>query len=174
ADVRLGAAVPAPVTFGTTILLPAECREWSQTKRQAVLAHERSHVVRCDFHVLMLATLHRAVFWFSPFSWWLLNELAETAELVSDDAAIEILGDRRCYAEILLDVAESARRISAGIAMARTGGGVGGGGGKPGGGGAPPPPPCPGAPGGLPPRPFPPPPPAPRSTFHNTQHLFMC
>ena len=121
-DVRLSAAVPTPVTFGTTILLPAECRDWSQTKRQAVLAHERSHVVRCDFHVLMLATLHRAVFWFSPFSWWLLNELAETAELVSDDAAIEILGDRRCYAEILLDVAESARRISAGIAMARTGG----------------------------------------------------
>jgi beta-lactamase regulating signal transducer with metallopeptidase domain len=123
-DVRLSAAVATPVTIGTTILLPAECRDWSPIKRQAVLAHERSHVVCGDFHVLLLATLHRALFWFSPFSWWLLNELAETAELISDDAAIEILGDRPCYAEILLDVAGSARPISAGIAMARTRGAV--------------------------------------------------
>lgn len=119
-DVRLSGAVATPVTVGTTILLPAECRDWSPIKRQAVLVHERSHVVRGDFHVLSLATLHRALFWFSPFSWWLLNELAETAELVSDDAAIEILGDRPCYAEILLDFAGSARPIVAGIAMART------------------------------------------------------
>src|SRR5215470_8336878 len=118
-DVRLSAGVATPVTFGTTILLPAECVDWSPMKRQAVMAHERSHVARGDFHILLLATLHRAVFWFSPFSWWLLNELAETAELVSDDAAIEILGDRPSYAEILLEVARSARPISAGIAMAR-------------------------------------------------------
>jgi beta-lactamase regulating signal transducer with metallopeptidase domain len=119
-DVRLSAAVATPVTFGTSILLPAECLDWNATKRQAVLAHERSHVVRGDFHILLLATLHRAVFWFSPFSWWLLNELAETAELVSDDAAIEILGDRPSYAEILLDVAGSALPVSTGVAMART------------------------------------------------------
>jgi beta-lactamase regulating signal transducer with metallopeptidase domain len=119
-DVRLSAAVATPVTFGTTILLPAEYLDWSATKLQAVLAHERSHVARGDFHVLLLATLHRAVFWFSPFSWWLLNELAETAELISDDAAIEVLGDRPSYAEILLDVARSAREVSAAIAMART------------------------------------------------------
>jgi beta-lactamase regulating signal transducer with metallopeptidase domain len=73
-----------------------------------------------DFHVLLLATLHRALFWFSPFSWRLLNELAETAELVSDDAAIEVLGDRPSYAEILLDVARSGRPVSAGLATART------------------------------------------------------
>jgi hypothetical protein len=76
--------------------------------------------VRGDFYVLLLATLHRAIFWFSPFSWWLLSELAETAELVSDDAAIEVLGDRPAYAEILLDMARSAPPPSAGIAMART------------------------------------------------------
>ena len=119
-DVRICAAVATPVTFGTTILLPAECLDWSAVKRRVVLAHERSHVACGDFHVLLLATVHRAVFWFSPFAWWLLNELAETAELVSDDAAISMLGDRPCYAEILLDVASSARGISAGVAMART------------------------------------------------------
>jgi beta-lactamase regulating signal transducer with metallopeptidase domain len=123
-DVRLSAAVATPVTFGATILLPAECLDWSPMKRQAVLAHERSHVAHGDFHVLLLATLHRGMFWFSPFSWWLLKELSETAELISDDAAIESLGDRPSYAEILLDVARSARQVSAGIAMARTRGAV--------------------------------------------------
>lgn len=119
-DVRICVRIATPVTFGSTILLPAQCLDWSPMKRGAVLAHERSHVARADFHVLLLATLHRAIFWFSPFSWWLLNELAETAELVSDDAAIGTLGDRRGYAEILLDVADSAREISVGVAMART------------------------------------------------------
>jgi beta-lactamase regulating signal transducer with metallopeptidase domain len=119
-DVRVSAAVATPVTVGTAILLPVECLYWSPAKRQAVLAHERSHAVRGDFYVLLLAMLHRAVFWFSPFSWWLLSELAKTAELVSDDAAIEVLGDRSAYAEILLDVARSARKAPVGIAMART------------------------------------------------------
>ena len=119
-DVRLSAAVATPVTFGATILLPAECLDWSPTKRQAVLTHEKSHVAHGDFYVLLLATMHRAVFWFSPFSWWLLDELAETAERISDDAAIATVGDRTSYAEILLEVASSARQVSAGIAMART------------------------------------------------------
>jgi beta-lactamase regulating signal transducer with metallopeptidase domain len=124
-DVRESAAVGTPMTVASTILLPTECRDWSPAKRRAVLAHEANHVVRRDFHVLMLATLHRALFWFSPFSWWLLKELAETAELISDDAAIESLaieslGDRPSYAEILLDMAQSARGVSAGVAMART------------------------------------------------------
>jgi hypothetical protein len=120
ADVRVSAAIATPVTVGTAILLPAEYLGWSPAKRQAVLAHERSHAVRGDFYVLLLAMLHRAVFWFSPFSWWLLSELAKTAELVSDDAAIEVLGDHSAYAEILLDVAKSARKAPVGIAMART------------------------------------------------------
>jgi beta-lactamase regulating signal transducer with metallopeptidase domain len=120
ADVRISAAIATPVTFGTVILLPDECLGWSPSKRQAVLAHERSHAVRGDFYVLLLAMLHRAVFWFSPFSWWLLSELVKTAELVSDDAAIEVLGDHSAYAEILLDVARSARKAPVGIAMART------------------------------------------------------
>ena len=73
-----------------------------------MLAHERSHIAQGDFHVLALATVHRAIFWFSPFSWWLLDQLANTAELVSDDAAIEAVGDRPSYAQILLDFANTA------------------------------------------------------------------
>jgi BlaR1 peptidase M56 len=121
ADVRVSDAVAVPVTFGSTILLPPECVEWSPAKLQAVLSHEGSHVAHGDFYVLVLAVLNRAVFWFSPFAWWQLTRLAELAEIISDDAAIEVLRDRPSYAGILLDVASTLQPAPAGLAMARPG-----------------------------------------------------
>ena len=84
-----------------------------------MLAHEGSHVAHGDFYVLLLAMLNRAVFWFSPFAWWQLRRLADLAEIISDDAAIEALDDRASYADILLGVASEAQQAPAGIAMAR-------------------------------------------------------
>jgi hypothetical protein len=118
-NVRVCDVVGVPVTFASTILLPPECTEWSPAKRQAVLSHERSHVARGDCYLLLLAALNRAVFWFSPFAWWQFARLAELAEMISDDAAIEALADRRSYAQILLDLAGNVRGAPAGLAMAR-------------------------------------------------------
>jgi beta-lactamase regulating signal transducer with metallopeptidase domain len=119
ADVRVSDTVGMPVTFGSTILLPPECLEWNPAKRQAVLSHEGAHVAHGDFYVLLLAVLNRAVFWFSPFAWWQLRRLADLAEIISDDAAIEVLRDRPSYAGILLDVASNVPHAPAGLAMAR-------------------------------------------------------
>jgi len=119
-EVRTSDAVGMPVTFGSIILLPPECVHWSAVKRQAVLSHEGSHVANADFYTLLLAALNRAVFWFNPFVWWHLTRLAELAETISDDAAIEVLCDRPSYAEILLDVARGVQRnASVSLAMAR-------------------------------------------------------
>jgi beta-lactamase regulating signal transducer with metallopeptidase domain len=104
-DVRVSDIVVVPVTFASTILLPSASAGWSVRKRQAVLLHEGSHVAHGDFYLLLLASINRAVFWFNPFAWWLSFRLAELAEAVSDDAAIEGLGDRGAYADILLDIA---------------------------------------------------------------------
>jgi beta-lactamase regulating signal transducer with metallopeptidase domain len=82
--VRVSHAIGGPVTFGSTILLPPQCIDWNMSKRQAVLAHEEAHVANRDFYVLLLASLNRAVFWFSPFAWWQLVRLAELAEIISD------------------------------------------------------------------------------------------
>src|SRR5262249_10299405 len=98
ADVRVSDAVAMPVTFGSTVLLPAGYAGWSEAKRQAVLSHERSHVAHGDFYVLLLAAFHRAVFWFSPLAWWQLVRMAELAEIISDDAALEMMDDRPSYA----------------------------------------------------------------------------
>ncbi len=119
ADVRVSDAVTMPVTFAATIVLPVEYTEWSALKRQAVLTHESSHIARGDFYILLAAAFNRCVFWFNPLSWYLMRRLAELAEILSDDAAIEAVGDRPCYAEVLLEVASRVGRAPAGLPMAR-------------------------------------------------------
>lgn len=119
ADVRVSCDVGGPVTFGSTILVPPQFSGWDAKKRLAVLAHEGAHVANRDFYVLLLAALNRAVFWFSPFSWWQLARLAELAEIISDAQAIEVIDDRLSYAEILLEFASSVKPRSAELAMAR-------------------------------------------------------
>jgi beta-lactamase regulating signal transducer with metallopeptidase domain len=94
-----------PVTFGVrrpAILLPAGWREWEPSELDAVLAHEISHVSRGDALAELLSLLHRAIFWFSPLSWWLARHLADLAEEASDDAALAAGADRARYAETLL------------------------------------------------------------------------
>ena len=119
ADVRMTDLVQAPVTVGRVILVPVAFVDWPAAKRRAVLAHEMAHVANHDFSIQLLAGLHAALFWFSPFAWWLKRRLVSLAEAVSDQSAIEGLGDHVAYAEILLDIAKGGRRLPAGIAMAR-------------------------------------------------------
>jgi BlaR1 peptidase M56 len=119
ADVRVSDVIGGPVAFGSTILLPPHYAGWDLPKRQAVLAHEGAHVAHGDFYVLLLASLNRAVFWFSPFAWWHLVRLAELAEIISDAQAIEVVEDRVSYAEILLDLMQHARQVPASLEMAR-------------------------------------------------------
>jgi beta-lactamase regulating signal transducer with metallopeptidase domain len=118
-----------PVTFGVrspAILLPAGWRDWEPAELDAVLAHEISHVVRRDALAERLALLHRAIFWFSPLSWWLARHLADLAEEASDDAALAAGADRTRYAETLLGFfaaleAAPGRVWWQGVSMATTG-----------------------------------------------------
>jgi BlaR1 peptidase M56/Domain of unknown function (DUF3471) len=119
ADVRVCDHVATPVTFGSTILLPSDYAGWSEAKRLAVLSHERAHVAHGDFYVLLLAALNRAAFWFSPLAWWQLVRMAELAEIISDDAALEILNDPPSYAGFLLDFAGDLEEPPFAMAMAR-------------------------------------------------------
>lgn len=120
-DVRASACVHVPVTFLSTILLPAGYPSWDATERRAVIAHESAHVSQGDFYVLLLASINRAVFWFNPLAWWLQSRIAYLAETRSDAAAIAAIDDRTRYAEILLDFGARAGRTTAGLAMAGKG-----------------------------------------------------
>lgn len=124
-DVRISPKVDAPVTIGTTILLPVDAITWEEGCRRAVLTHEGAHVDRRDFHLLLLATLHRAVFWFSPAAWVLSRVLAYWAEVCCDAVALADIGDRSAYAAVLLSLTErsqagrsDAGNVSFGVSMA--------------------------------------------------------
>lgn len=64
-DVRVVAELPSPATFGATILLPRSVH-WSVHKRDAIMAHERPHVLAHDCHRLWLAKLYKCLFLAQP------------------------------------------------------------------------------------------------------------
>lgn len=124
-------AVAVPVTLGIlrpAILLPASWRDWQRDELAAVLTHEASHVARHDSVVQFLSLVHRAIFWFSPLSWWLHHHLADLAERASDEAALAGGADRTRYAQalagFLADLEAAPSRVWwHGVAMAKTGDG---------------------------------------------------
>ena len=118
-DVRESEDIGAPVTFGSSILLPVSWRDWDAIKLRAVIAHESAHVAWGDFFVQLAGKLHVAIFWFSPMAWWLQNRLIHLAEAASDDAALEAVTDRSSYVAMLLALAGHSEQGSAAIAMAR-------------------------------------------------------
>ncbi len=121
--------ISVPVTMGalrSTILLPMTWREWDDAKLEAVIAHEVSHVARRDGLTQRLSLLHRAIFWFSPLTWWLDRKLADLAEQASDEAALSGGADRNAYARTLLGFFEALQSSPGrvwwqGVAMAKAG-----------------------------------------------------
>lgn len=123
-EIRESEDIGSPVALGIArpaILLPGDWREWDSRKLEAVLAHERSHIQRCDPAVQLISAIHRALLWVSPLSWFLHQRIVRTAEEASDDAAVGAIGDRASYAETLLDFAQRGiwNTGSAGVPMAR-------------------------------------------------------
>jgi beta-lactamase regulating signal transducer with metallopeptidase domain len=105
--------IATPVTIGVfapKILLPSAWKLWPETKLRAVLAHELAHVRRRDPLIALLARLNLCLFWFHPVAWWLEKQLATTAEHACDDVGLRVMGEKRRYAEVLLDMAEAVRR----------------------------------------------------------------
>jgi hypothetical protein len=119
--VRRSGILRSPIVFGRCILLPGDFAQWPAPRRAAVLAHEECHLARGDFFLQLLAGLYRALFWFSPFSWWLKARLGALAERDSDSAALARMGDRASYAELLVDMARTARPLGAEVAMSGPG-----------------------------------------------------
>jgi beta-lactamase regulating signal transducer with metallopeptidase domain len=120
-DIRTSEAVEGPYSLGFTILLPADWREWPEAKRNAIIAHEATHVRRGDFFLQLMARFYRAIFWFNPLAWWLTARLEELAETACDEAAIQTVEDRASYAAILVEVSLRGR-TEALTAMARKAG----------------------------------------------------
>jgi len=122
-------SVSVPLTVGVikpAILLPISWRDWDDAKLAGVLTHEMSHVARHDCLSQYLALLHRAVFWFSPLSWWLNRQIIELAEQASDEEALSRGADQHSYARMLLGFLETVQAAPGrvrwqGVSMASSG-----------------------------------------------------
>jgi beta-lactamase regulating signal transducer with metallopeptidase domain len=105
-----------------TIVLPAECDNWSLDRRRAVLLHELAHVRRHDLIGHTLGRLACAVYWFHPLVWTAAKQLRSESERACDDLALACGARAADYAEHLLDIVTSVKRDatpSVALAMAR-------------------------------------------------------
>ncbi len=116
----VGPADAMPMTWGVfrpTVLLPAGAEVWSARRRRHVLLHELAHVRRRDHLCQLLAQATCVIHWFNPLAWAAARRLRVERELASDDMVLAAGVRPSEYAEELLEVARTFRRV-AGAAMA--------------------------------------------------------
>ena len=105
-----------------TIVLPADCEQWTLDRRRAVLLHELAHVKRHDLLGHTLGRLTCAVYWFHPLVWTAAKQLRSESERACDDLALSCGAKASDYAEHLLDIVTSVKgdaTPAVALAMAR-------------------------------------------------------
>ncbi len=113
ADIRLSSEIAVPVNFGArrpTVLLPRSVPTYPDEEQRAVTCHELIHVRRHDWLRTVGDEIVRAIFWFHPAVWWLLDEIHLAREQVVDLEVVEITGTRRPYLEALVRLARPTVR----------------------------------------------------------------
>lgn len=105
AEVRIASHPIAPLTWGRQVLLPSNATQWSEERTRDVLLHEFMHIARRDSLTQSLATLVRAVFWFSPLVWIACRELRRGQEQACDEAVMARGAESASYARTLLEIA---------------------------------------------------------------------
>jgi TonB family protein len=103
--------VPRPVTFGLrhpVVLVPPGFSTLDGPQQLAVACHELLHVRRQDWLRTFGDEFVRALLWFHPAIWWLVEQIHLSAEQVIDREVISLVGDRRSYLRALLTLAESS------------------------------------------------------------------
>jgi hypothetical protein len=109
--VRISSSLDAPVTVGSSIILPCDYTEWSPAKLRMVLAHEQTHVQHGDFYVQLLCSLYCVIFWFSPLGWWLQNQLSNLCEMSADRAGLDVQQSSASYVHLLIEFAACSRGV---------------------------------------------------------------
>ncbi len=111
-SVFFSARCRVPLTVGLIrprILLPPESEHWPLEKLDAVLDHEKEHVRRRDPLFEWVAMLNRCIYWFHPLAWWLRRRLSTLAEQACDEAVLARGHEPGIYAELLVELARSAK-----------------------------------------------------------------
>lgn len=111
--------VAGPVTFGFSrpvILLPAGFFELAAVEQESVATHELLHVRRRDWLFTVGEEMLRALLWFHPGIWFVLNRVQLAREQSVDEAVVQFTRKAEEYVGALLKIA--ARRIEPDLAPA--------------------------------------------------------
>ena len=122
AEFRWSDALAQPVTFGfrrPVILLPERFRELGAEAQCAVVHHELLHVARRDWMWIVLEEHLRALFWFHPAVWWLVEQIQLAREHVIDRLVVSSAVSKRTYMNTLLAFADRGGSTSLSIAFLR-------------------------------------------------------
>ncbi|HET9730406.1 MAG TPA: M56 family metallopeptidase [Acidimicrobiia bacterium] len=116
-SVRLleSAGVAVPMTAGVlcpVIVLPPSASACNESQRRMVLMHELAHVRAADWAFNLAGRLVCALYWFHPGVWWIARRLRTDCELACDDHVIESGARRSEYAELLVEAADRAARVT--------------------------------------------------------------
>ncbi len=105
---RVSDRIESPVSFGllrSTIIVPAQARDWTASIMTDVLLHELCHIKRLDWLTTVMAHVLGCVFWMNPLVWLAVKRLREESEHSCDAAVLNSGRSDTDYAESLLGVA---------------------------------------------------------------------
>jgi beta-lactamase regulating signal transducer with metallopeptidase domain len=77
----------------------------------AILAHELAHIRRHDFAINILQRCVESLLFYHPAVWWLSAKIRMEREHCCDGYAVRICGDRRLYAQALVELERKRRPI---------------------------------------------------------------
>jgi TonB family protein len=123
AEFRICRDVAQPAVFGLrrpVVLLPDAFFALEPEAQRAVACHELLHVVRRDWPWIVVEEVARALFWFHPAIWWLVERIQESREQLVDRLVIARVPSKRAYMEALLAFAAGHRLPAPAMAFLRT------------------------------------------------------
>jgi TonB family protein len=113
AEVRVSCDIAQPAGFGLrhpVVLLPECFFAMDPQAQRTVACHELLHVVRRDWSWIVMEEMARALFWFHPAVWWLVERIQESREQLVDRLVIARIPSKRAYMAALLAFADGGRR----------------------------------------------------------------
>ncbi len=122
AELRWTHDLRQPVAFGLrrpVVLLPSRFGALSAEAQRSVTCHELLHVARRDWLWIMVEEHLRAVFWFHPGIWWLLEQIQLNREQVIDRQVVGRMVSKRAYMDALMAFADEGRIASPSVAFLR-------------------------------------------------------
>jgi bla regulator protein blaR1 len=112
AEVRVSYDIAQPAGFGLrhpVVLLPERFFAMDPEAQRTVACHELLHVARRDWPWIVAEEMARALFWFHPAVWWLVERIQESREQLVDRLVVARIPAKRAYMAALLAFADGSR-----------------------------------------------------------------